>query len=189
MKNNTKIGIGVLALAGVGYYFYNKSKSPMTNVTTTNVNEPKKTGFDREKASRELAVLIFSKMMKPIDKELIKPTSQATSQATSQGTSQGTSQAYNVREEAIIQAQRNEAMRQSMELKNVRPTELSLYKKILEGLTEITDDSDAEFIFNLLKKYFEVGDKNFKPDLDTQIRIDKIQQKYPIALKKLDFGS
>jgi uncharacterized membrane protein len=35
MKN--KLGvlfIGVVVLAGVGYYFYNKSKSPITNVTT-----------------------------------------------------------------------------------------------------------------------------------------------------------
>jgi hypothetical protein len=37
MENNTKIGIGVLVLAGVGYYFYNKNKSPMTNVSTTTV--------------------------------------------------------------------------------------------------------------------------------------------------------
>jgi hypothetical protein len=37
MENKTKIGIGVLVLAGVGYYFYNKSKSPITNVTTTNL--------------------------------------------------------------------------------------------------------------------------------------------------------
>jgi hypothetical protein len=59
MENNTKIGIGVLVLAGVGYYFYNKNKSPMPNVSSTTVNEPKKTGFDREKASKELAVLFF----------------------------------------------------------------------------------------------------------------------------------
>jgi hypothetical protein len=37
MENKTKIGIGLVVLAGVGYYFYNKSKSPITNVTTTNL--------------------------------------------------------------------------------------------------------------------------------------------------------
>lgn len=37
MKNNTKIGIGVVLLAGVGYYFFNKSKSPMSKVGSTNV--------------------------------------------------------------------------------------------------------------------------------------------------------
>lgn len=184
MKNQTKIGIGVLALAGVGYYFYNKNKSSMSNVSTTNVNEPKKTGFDREKASKELAVLIFSKILKPIDRELTK-------QPTSQGTSQGTSQASVgvTRERAILEAQRNEAISQSMLLKNERPTELSLYNKILGGLNGILDDSDAEFVVNIYKKYFQAGDdRKFKPDLDTQIRIDKIQKKYPEALKQLDLG-
>jgi len=38
MENKTKIGIGVVLLAGVGYYFYNKSKSPLTNIST---NSPK----------------------------------------------------------------------------------------------------------------------------------------------------
>jgi hypothetical protein len=38
MENNTKIGIGVVLLAGVGYYFYNKSKSPMSNVSSTTLN-------------------------------------------------------------------------------------------------------------------------------------------------------
>jgi hypothetical protein len=37
MENNTKIGIGVVLLAGVGYYFYNKSKSPISNVSSTTV--------------------------------------------------------------------------------------------------------------------------------------------------------
>jgi hypothetical protein len=39
MENKTKLGIGVVLLAGVGYYFYNKSKSPMTNVST-NLSKP-----------------------------------------------------------------------------------------------------------------------------------------------------
>ena len=43
MENNTKIGIGVVLLAGVGYYFYNKSKSPISNVgSTTVVNQENK---------------------------------------------------------------------------------------------------------------------------------------------------
>lgn len=42
MENKTKIGIGVVLLAGLGYYFYNKSKSSMTNISTNlpKPNEP-----------------------------------------------------------------------------------------------------------------------------------------------------
>jgi len=183
MKTQNVILLGVVGVAGVGYYFYNKSKAPMSNVNTTTVGEPNKTGFNREKASKELAVLIFSNMKKPIDKELIKPT-------TTLATSQATPQAFVglTREEAILQAQRNVAIEQ-IRYKE-QDTELSLYKKVLEGLTGITDDSDAEFIVDLFKKYFQAGGGGkLKPNLDAQIRIDKIQQKYPIALKKLDFGS
>ena len=41
MENNTKIGIGVVLLAGVGYYFYNKSKSPISNVSSVATQENK----------------------------------------------------------------------------------------------------------------------------------------------------
>ena len=189
MKNNTKIGIGVLALAGVGYYFYNKNKSTMSNVGSTTVNEPKKTGFDREKASKELASLIFSIMKKPIDIELTK---QATLQAL-QGTSQAVVTGVGL---ALSNATREQLLNQSIsnyraDLQKQQPiTELTLYKKILGGLNGISDDSDAEFIFNYFKKFAQSGgdDRKFKPNLDTQIRIDKIQNKYPDALKQLDFN-
>ena len=61
---------------------------------------------------------------------------------------------------------------------------------LLGGLNGISDDSDAEFIFNYFKKFAQSGgdDRKFKLDLDTQIRIDKIQNKYPDALKQLDFN-
>ena len=34
MENKTKIGIGVLLLAGVGYYFYNKKKETIVETDT-----------------------------------------------------------------------------------------------------------------------------------------------------------
>ena len=169
MENNTKIGIGVLVLAGVGYYFYNKNKSPMPNVSSTTVNEPKKTGFDREKASKELAVLFFPLMNKNIKQPV---------QANATGLT---------REQVLIQSLSN----YRANLPQKQPiTELTLYNKFLVGLNGILDDSDAEFIVNIYKKIAQAGgdDRKFKPDLDTQIRIDKIQKKYPNALKELDLG-
>ena len=167
MENKTKIGIGVLALAGVGYYFYNKSKSPISNVGSTTVNEPKKTGFDREKASKELAVLFFPLLNKNIKQPV---------QANATGLT---------REQVLIQSLSNYRA-------NLKPplTELTLYNKFLVGLNGILDDSDAEFIVNIYKKYGQAGgdDRKFKPDLDAQIRLDKIQKKYPNALKELDLG-
>jgi len=161
MENTTKIGIGVLALAGVGYYFYNKNKSPMTNVITTNINEPKKTGFDREKASKELAVSFFALMNK---KEM-----------------QPEKTAFRIDEKTGLQT--------AVPIRKTPLTELSLYNKFLVGLNGILDDSDAEFIVNIYKKYAQVGgDRGFKPDLDTQIRLEKIQKKYPDATKQLDLG-
>ena len=168
MENNTKIGIGVVLLAGVGYYFYNKSKSPISNVGSTTVNEPKKTGFDREKASKELAVLFF-----PLLNKNIKQPVQSTTGLT--------------REQVLIQSLSN----YRANLPQRQPlTELTLYNKFLVGLNGILDDSDAEFIVNTYKKIAQAGgdDKKFKPDLDTQIRIDKIQKKYPEAVKQLDLG-
>jgi hypothetical protein len=158
MENKTKIGIGVVLLAGVGYYFYNKSKSPMTNVGTPIVEEPKKSGFDREKSSKELAILVFSKIMKP---------NTATTYITDVKTGIKT---------AVAQP-----------INRTKATELSLYKQILEGFNLILDNSDAEYIYSLLKKVYETDGK-YKADLESQIRIDKINEKYPNALKKLDFG-
>jgi hypothetical protein len=168
MENNTKIGIGVVLLAGVGYYFYNKSKSPISNVVSTTVNEPKKAGFDREKASKELAKIFFALYQKN------NPVKQPQTQVFVTDVKTGLQRAVSV----VEPIRRNPI------------TELSLYKKILEGLNGISDDSDAEFIVNVYKKFAQSGgnDRNFKPDLDTQIRIDKIQNKYPDALKQLDLG-
>ena len=67
-------------------------------------------------------------------------------------------------------------------------TELFLYKQMLATLTGIPDDSDAEFTYNQFRIIYEFGDNKYKPDLDTQIRLEKIQQKYPTALKNLDLG-
>lgn len=158
MENKTKIGIGVVLLAGVGYYFYNKSKSPMTNVGTPIVEEPKKSGFDREKASKELAILVFSKIMKP-----------------------DTTKAY------VTDVKTGIKREVALPINRTKATELSIYKQILEGFNLILDNSDAEYIFSLLKKVYETDGK-YKGDLESQIRIDKINEKYPNAIKKLDFG-
>jgi hypothetical protein len=60
-------------------------------------------------------------------------------------------------------------------------TEFELYKEMLALLNKITDDSDAEFALNMYKKYIELGEENYKPDLDTQIRLESIGKKYPNA--------
>lgn len=157
MENKTKIGIGVVVLAGVGYYFYNKSKSPMTNVTTAIVEEPKKTGFDREKASKEFAGFGI-KFIKPYTGEPSKV-----------GFLKDSSGNVTVVQKKPI-------------------NELTIYKNTLAMLNGIPDDSDAEFTLNQFKKIYEAGDeKNYKPDLDTQIRLEKIQLKYPNALKQMEF--
>jgi len=173
MENKTKIGIGVLALAGVGYYFYNKSKSSMTNVTTTNVGEPNKTGFDREKASKELAILLFPLL----NKKQMQP--EKTAVVTDVKT--GLQMAVPTREQVLSQSLSNYRA-------NLKPplTELSLYNKFLVGLNGILDDSDAELIVNFYKKLAQ-SDGKFKADLDTQIKLEKIQKKYPNATKELAF--
>ena len=160
MKNTLlKLG-GVLALAGVGYYFYNKNKSPIFNVGSTIVNEPNKTGFDREKASKELAKAIFPLLNK---KSSMQPQS--------------------------VRVDVGTGLQVAVPIKKNVLTELTLYNKFLVGLNGILDDSDAEFIFSIYKQYAQAGDdKKFKPDLDAQIRMDKIQKKYPDALKELDLG-
>jgi hypothetical protein len=132
----------------------------MQNVSSTTVNEPKKTGFDREKASKELAKIFFALYQK-------------------NNVGQPVKQAFITDSKGNI-----------VDIKKGEPiTELSLYKKILGGLNGISDDSDALFIYNQYKKLAQAGDdRNYKPDLDTQIRIDAIQIKYPDALKQLDLG-
>jgi hypothetical protein len=60
---------------------------------------------------------------------------------------------------------------------------------MLAMLNGIPDDSDAEFTLNQFRTIYQSGgEKNYKPDLDTQIRLEKIQLKYPNALKQMDLG-
>lgn len=158
MENKTKIGIGVVLLAGVGYYFYNKSKSPITNVTTTIVEEPKKSGFDREKASKEFTAFALPIINKANIGQAPK--------------------------QALIQDSNGNVTMVKAKPKN----ELSIYKSMLAMLNGISDDSDAEFTLNQFKMMYQGGEeKNYKPDLDTQIRLEKIQLKYPNALREMDF--
>jgi hypothetical protein len=159
MENKTKIGIGVVVLAGVGYYFYNKSKSPMTNVTTAIVEQPKKSGFDREKASKEFAGFALPLINKANSGQ---PTKQA----------------------LVKDSNGNVTMVKAKPI-----NELTIYKSMLAMLNGIPDDSDAEFTLNQFKMIYQGGEeKNYKPDLDTQIRLEKIQLKYPNALKQMDLG-
>jgi hypothetical protein len=160
MKNTLlKLG-GVLALAGVGYYFYNKNKSPMSKVSATNIGEPNKTGFDREKASKELAKAFFPKLNKKSSTQM-QP----------------------------VRIDGNTGLQVALPIKRNVLSEIALYNKFLAGLNGILDDSDAEFIFTTFKKYAEAkDDREFKPDLDAQIRLEKIQKKYPVAIKEIDFS-
>ena len=159
MENKTKIGIGVVVLAGVGYYFYNKSKSPMTNVTTAIVEEPKKSGFDREKASKEFAGFSIPIINKANTGKELK--------------------------QAFVKDSSG-----NVTMVNAKPiTELSVYKSMLAMLNAIPDDSDAEFTLNQFKTIYQSGgEQNYKPNLDTQIRLENIQLKYPTALKHMDLG-
>jgi hypothetical protein len=158
MENKTKIGIGIVLLAGVGYYFYNKNKSTKTNVSTPIVEEPivekpKNSGFDREKASKEFAGFALP---------LINT--------------------ENLSKQAMYKDSNG-----NVNIVKAQPiNELSIYKSMLAMLNGIPDDSDAEFTLNQLKMIYQGGEKNYKPDLDTQIRLEKIQQKYPNAIKQME---
>jgi hypothetical protein len=140
----------------------------MSNVGSTNVGQPKITGFDREKASKELAVLFFPLL----NQKKMQP------------------------EKTAVRIDEKTGLQMAVPIGIAEPirrtplTELILYNKFFVGLNGILDDSDAEFIVNIYKKYAQAeGDyRKFKPDLDTQIRLDKIQKKYPEALKELDLG-
>jgi hypothetical protein len=157
------IGLGVLFL---GYKAFKKRQESNLVSKTDNLNIPKKSNFDREKASKELATIYFPIIIE--NKNVKKPEMQLFVTDVKTGLQMALA---------------------SSPTKNTKVTELSLYNKILEGLNGISDDSDAEFIVNVFKKYFQSGgDNEFKSDLDTQIRIDKIQKKYPDALKQLDLS-
>jgi hypothetical protein len=165
MDNKTKIGIGVVLLSGVGYYFYNKNKSKISNVTSTILDAPKKSGFDREKASKEFAGFGIKKFNEQMFKFDDTPT-----------------------KTAIITNAETGVQTQIVPQKRRAITELLLYKQMLATLNGIPDDSDAEFTYNQFRTIYEIGDNKYKPDLDTQIRLEKIQQKYTQALKNMDLG-
>ena len=153
------IGVGVVALLGVGYYMMKKNKqTPLVNMP----NKPALPTFDRDKASKEWAILLF------------KTESDRRERNKKEGL-------------PVMQAQRliidPKTGQQTVEdVKNTIKSELNLYYEMLKTLNYITDDSDAEFMFNQYKTMLQSGDdRNYKPDLNTQIRMDSIQKKYPKA--------
>lgn len=176
MDNKTTIGIGVVLLAGVGYYLYTKNKknqTPLVNMP----NKPALPTFDRDKASREFAKFAFpiidkrQKEMFPSPQPMI-----------------GNAQKYSNASGVVSGLSREQVLANTLNdyrtsIANIRPiviaTELSLYKKMLATLNSITDDSDAEFALNEYKKIVELGEKAYNPDLYTQIRFESFQKKYP----------
>jgi hypothetical protein len=260
MDNKITIGIGVLAVAGVGYYLYTKNKKNELSVPTTTsvvaptttdvVNTPKVSTFDRDKASREFAKFAFpilDKRRKDANNGLNLNREKIIAMQTAELTAQQKAQMMLLEKIRMAEIQRNNAsgaiqkaladkalqkLRESMssgqylnafggtpivgnvvsaqifdvndnirtqqlaeslvKYRNAIPvykdqntvqikTEFELYKGMLALLNEITDDSDAEFALNFYKKYIELGEENYKPDLDTQIRLESIGKKYPNA--------
>lgn len=256
MDNKITLGIGVLAVAGVGYYLYTKNKKNELSVPTTTsivaptttdvVNTPKVSTFDRDKASREFAKFAFPILDKRNkeannglnlnrEKIIAMQTAELKAMQTAELTAQQKAQMMLLEKIRMAEIQRNNArsviqkaladkalqkLRESMssgqylnafgtpivgnvvsaqifdvndnirtqqlseslvKYRNAIPvlTELSIYKSMLEALNSITDDSDAEFALNEYKKYVELGEQNYKLDLDTQIRFESFQKKYP----------
>ena len=170
MKNEIKIGVGVVLLVGVGYYFYNKNKSKTYNVNSTSSLDQSTSTLDKEKLAKEFATFAFPIFNKKNKENIVKTAMQG----------------------AIpIQAFATDSQGNSISVpisKNEPITELFLYKRTLEMLNGISNDSDALFILNEFKKSISLADdRNYKPDLDTQIRLEKIQNKYPNALKLMSF--
>ena len=248
MDNKITLGIGVLAVAGVGYYLYTKNKKNELSVPTTTsvvaptttdvVNTPKVSTFDRDKASREYAKFAFPILEKRrkeannglnLDKErfikqeiamqklriaennynneknliakaqalvVLKKLRESISSGQYLNAFGGTPIVGNVVSAQIFDVNDNIRTQQLAEslvkYRNAIPvykdqntvqikTEFELYKEMLALLNKITDDSDAEFALNMYKKYIELGEENYKPDLDTQIRLESIGKKYPNA--------
>jgi len=164
MKNEIKIGIGIVVLAGVGYYFYNKNKALMSDVSSTNGLNQNISNLDKEKLAKDFAGFAFPFYNKA-----------NFGKTPMQGLTQVVDSKGNIVSNLV---------------KKENKTELSLYKSMLAMLNGISDDSDALFTLNEVKKmYSSLDEKNYKPDLDTQIRLEKIQLKYPNALKQIDIGS
>ena len=170
MKNEIKIGVGVVLLVGVGYYFYNKNKSKTSNVNSTSSLDQSKSTLDKEKLAKEFATFAFPIFNKKNKENIVKTAMQGAI----------TSQAF------VTDSQGNSI---SVPISKNEPiTEIFIYKRAFEMLNNISNDSDALFILNECKKIISVGDdRNYKPDLDTQIRLEKMQDKYPNALKLMSF--
>lgn len=160
MKNEIKIGIGVVLLAGVGYYFYNKNKLTTSNVDIATEYEKNPSTLDKEKLAKEFATFAFPILNKT----------------------------NNVKLPASIVEIRDKSGNLAIQVNKESETELSLYKEALAMLNAISNESDALFMLDELKKMVSNGkSKDYKQDLDTQIRMEKIQLKYPKAFKY--FGS
>ena len=167
------IGVGVVALLGVGYYMMKKNKqTPLVNIP----NKPALPTFDRDKASREFAKFAFPIVNKR-EEESFGKMPQPKSMI---GYSNASGVVSGLSREQVLANTLND-YRVTIANNRPRTTELSLYKEMLAFLNAITDDSDAEFALNVYKKIVELGDSNYKPDLDTQIRFESIQKKYPNA--------
>ena len=166
--------LGILALGGVGYFLLQKNKKTQTPLVNM-PNKPASPTFDRDKASREFAKFAFPIIDKRrkdalksnplIEKEkLLAIQNLQNIYSNASGVVSGLA-------DTLVK------YRASLPIE----TELSLYKKMLGFLNAITDDSDAEFSFNEMKKMYELGEKAYNPDLETQIRMESISKKYPNA--------
>jgi hypothetical protein len=175
MENSIKIGVGVVVLAGVGYYFYNKNKKSSLNKPTTDVVMSKTSTFDREKASREFAKFAFPIMAKRYQEQIKNNPLQELKvlELKKYANATGISNA-----QMTVLANTLNDYRGTVKSTQLK-TELELYENMLEMLNKITDDSDAEFFVKEYKKIVEFGDKSYNPDLDTQIRIKGFAKKYP----------
>ena len=161
MNIKTQIGIGVVILSGVGYYFYNKNKGSMSDISSTNSLNQNTSTLDKEKLAKEFASFVFPIINKA-----------RSGKTPMQGLSKDSNGNYTITDKP----------REPM-------SELSIYKSMLAMLNGISDDSDALFTLNEFKKIYSLGeDSNYKPDLDTQIRLEKIGLKYPNAVKQMDLG-
>ena len=184
MDNKTTIGIGVVLLAGVGYYLYTKNKknqTPLVNMP----NKPALPTFDRDKASREFAKFAFPIMDKARKDNLIK--NNELQQKAIEDLKRQQPLANLSREQVLA----NSLTKYRADIASAQPiskplSELLIYQTMLASLNSITDDSDAEFAFNAYKKYVELGEKAYNPDLDTQIRFESFRKKYPKFLKPFD---
>lgn len=177
MDNKITIGVGVVVLAGVGYYFYNKNKKSSLNKPTTDVVMSKTSTFDREKASREFAKFAFPILDKRNKEQEAKILELQAIELKKYANATGI---YDAKMKVLANTLNDYRGQIKQQVTSVRQkTELELYENMLEMLNIITDDSDAEFFVKEYKKIVEFGEKSYNTDLDTQIRIKGLEKKYP----------